>query len=94
MKRYLGDAVYADFDGQRLTLTTEDGAFISNTIVLEPEVWAELVEFAEKAIHEGVTEEPAPYVPPFPCDCDLKDSNQAKDPAAPHNDQCSIYIPF
>lgn len=41
-KLYLGDGVYANFDGYYLVLTTEDGKHtsntISNTIYLEPTV--------------------------------------------------------
>lgn len=43
-KTYLGDSVYADFDGFQITLTTEnDISGPSNTIVLEPEVYVALV---------------------------------------------------
>jgi len=37
-KQYLGDSVYADFDGFAVTLTTENGDGPSNTIVLEPQI--------------------------------------------------------
>ena len=37
-KVYLGDSVYADFDGYGIVLTTENGYGPSNKIVLEPEV--------------------------------------------------------
>ena len=37
-KDYLGDGVYAEFDGYGVKLTTENGFGPSNTIVLEPEV--------------------------------------------------------
>ena len=37
-KTYLGDAVYAAFDGYHVVLTTENGISISNTIFLEPAV--------------------------------------------------------
>ncbi len=36
-KRYLGDSVYARFDGFNVTLTTENGDQASNTIILEPQ---------------------------------------------------------
>jgi hypothetical protein len=39
-KAYLGDGVYADFDGFAVVLTTEDGISVQNRIVLEPEVIA------------------------------------------------------
>jgi hypothetical protein len=38
MKDYLGDAVYAEFDGWCIVLTTEDGISVTNTIALEPAV--------------------------------------------------------
>jgi len=41
-KTYLGDSVYADFDGYRVVLTTENGPIPGNTIALEPEVLAAL----------------------------------------------------
>ena len=44
-KRYLGDAVYAAFDGYHIVLTTEDGIEITNTICLELQVFDALVEY-------------------------------------------------
>jgi hypothetical protein len=41
-KAYLGDSVYAEFDGWHIVLTTENGYGPSNTIALEPEVLAAL----------------------------------------------------
>ena len=46
-KRYLGDAVYAVIEYNRVVLTTEDGIRVTNRIVLEPEVWFELKRFVE-----------------------------------------------
>ena len=37
-KQYLGDSVYADFDGFSIVLTTENGYEATNRIVLEPNV--------------------------------------------------------
>lgn len=37
-KEYLGDSVYAEFDGYSIVLTTENGEAPSNTIFLEPSV--------------------------------------------------------
>ena len=45
MKRYLGDAVYVDFDGFALVLTTENGIAVTNTIVLEPDVYGHLAQY-------------------------------------------------
>jgi len=47
-KTYLGDSVYAHFDGYHIVLTTENGCGPSNTIALEPPVFAHLVEYAER----------------------------------------------
>lgn len=46
-KQYLGDAVYADFDGFGIILTTENGICASNTIYLEPEIVAALNRYVE-----------------------------------------------
>lgn len=37
-KQYLGDGVFAEFDGEYLMLTTEDGIRTTNRVSLEPEV--------------------------------------------------------
>ncbi len=47
MKKYLGDGVYAEFDGFAINLTTEDGISTTNRIVLEPQVMAALESFVE-----------------------------------------------
>jgi hypothetical protein len=47
-KDYLGDSVYADFDGWYITLTTENGVEASNTIALEPQVFNALLRYAER----------------------------------------------
>ena len=48
MKEYLGDGVYADFDGRCIVLTTEteDGRSVTNTIYLEGTVYEALKAFA------------------------------------------------
>ena len=48
MKLYLGDSVYADFDGYSIVLTTENGMGASNTIMLEPEVMKALEDFRKR----------------------------------------------
>jgi hypothetical protein len=50
MKEYLGDSVYAEFDGYQIALTTENGGANdpSNTICLEPAVVVALQEFIRK----------------------------------------------
>lgn len=47
-KEYLGDSVYAAFDGFGIVLTTENGLGPSNRIVLEPEVMHELYRYVER----------------------------------------------
>ena len=50
MRAYLGDSVYADFDGYYVTLTTENGLpnDPSNRICLEPKVIAALMRYVQK----------------------------------------------
>lgn len=45
---YLGDSVYAKFDGFAIVLTTNNGYGPSNTIVLEPEVMRALDRFVKR----------------------------------------------
>ena len=47
-KSYLGDAVYADFDGYHIVLTTENGLGTTNTIALEPPVLDRLLKYVEE----------------------------------------------
>ena len=53
-KSYLGDSVYADIwhDGYSVVLTTENGRASdpSNTIVLEPSVYAALKLYVEQLV--------------------------------------------
>lgn len=52
MKTYLGDSVYAEFDGFGIILTTENGFATdpSNKIVMEPEIISALNQFYLRAI--------------------------------------------
>ena len=50
-KQYLGDSVYVEFDG-RFVLTTDNGYGPSNTIVLEPEVYEALTQYAQRLKHQ------------------------------------------
>lgn len=49
-KVYLGDSVYAAYDGAGITLTTENGLPTdpSNTIYIEPEVVRSLLIFMDR----------------------------------------------
>ena len=51
-KTYIGDAVYVEFDGFGLVLTTEDGVRITNTIVLEPFVYTALTKYVANLMAE------------------------------------------
>lgn len=48
IKIYLGDSVYADFNGYYIILTTDNGCGATNTIVLEPSVYDALIQFNER----------------------------------------------
>jgi len=50
-KTYLGDGVYAYWDGISLVLTTENGIKTTNRIILDPQVYESLVEFVERLCH-------------------------------------------
>lgn len=47
-KDYLGDSVYAEMVCGMIRLTTENGLGASNTIYLEPSVFAALVRYVER----------------------------------------------
>jgi hypothetical protein len=47
MKRYLGDGVYAEWDGFRLTLTVENGYEVLQSIVVDPDVYIALLDFGK-----------------------------------------------
>lgn len=51
-KQYLGDGVYVDSNYGSIVLTTENGISVTNTIVLEPEVWDALKEYVYQARKE------------------------------------------
>ena len=47
-KRYIGDGVYAEFDGFNIILTTENGISVTNRIILEPEVYRALMDYQKE----------------------------------------------
>jgi hypothetical protein len=53
-KEYLGDSVYAEFDGNVLVLTTDNGLGPSNTIYLEPEVYGALAAFVDSRVFNAM----------------------------------------
>lgn len=48
--RYLGDGVYAEVESGMIKLTTRDGARVTNTIYLEPDVFDALDTFVDDAV--------------------------------------------
>lgn len=50
-KTYLGDSVYAEYDGHGITLTTEDDESVTNTICLNHEACTLLQRFARSISH-------------------------------------------
>ena len=49
-KAYIGDGVYAKASEGVLVLTTEDGVGVTNCIILEPDVLANLINYAVHAL--------------------------------------------
>jgi len=49
-KIYLGDSVYADFDGYHIILTTDNGFGATNTIALDPDVYNALINYKTRLI--------------------------------------------
>lgn len=57
-KTYLGDSVYAEFDGFVIILTTEEGLPLpSNIIILEPEVAQGLEAFIKRTLYPDNTKD-------------------------------------
>ncbi len=50
---YLGDGVYAAFDGMQVIVTTHNGLTTTNTVYLDREVADALVQFIRKHSEEG-----------------------------------------
>lgn len=46
-KQYLGDGVYAEFDGYQVWLTTENGIETTNKIALDERVYVNLRQYVE-----------------------------------------------
>lgn len=55
-KEYIGDGCYVDYDGYSLVLTTSNGLDDTNQIVLEPEVFRALSEYADRVRREEENE--------------------------------------
>ena len=55
-KTYLGDSVYADFNGFHVVLTVENGYGPTETIALEDEVLFALDEYRKQLSTSGILE--------------------------------------
>ena len=51
---YIGDGVYASFDGWQITLVTYDGYRVTNVIALEDNTMLALIEFARNHFAKGL----------------------------------------
>ena len=63
-KRYLGDGVYAEYDGYQIKLTAENGLRVTDTIYLDPNVMEEIVIYIlnlNKKENGQETEEQGPF---------------------------------
>lgn len=48
MKTYLGDGLYASFDGYHIWLTAENGISIQNKVAIEPAVYHALRNWVDR----------------------------------------------
>jgi hypothetical protein len=63
-KQYLGDGVYATFDGYHIWLTTENGISTTNEIALGPQALRLLREYVARI--EGAANAPVPNARELP----------------------------
>ena len=47
-KTYLGDGLYAAWDGEYIILSAENGIRATDTVYLDAETWAELVDYIDR----------------------------------------------
>jgi hypothetical protein len=47
-KAYIGDSIYADFDGNQIRMYTDNGYGPENVIFLETEIFQSLRDYGEK----------------------------------------------
>lgn len=58
-KSYLGDAVYADWDGMHIVLTVENGRHVTQRVCLDHEVWHNLQLFYKRLEQQLAAEPPS-----------------------------------
>ena len=56
-KHYLGDGVYASFDGYQIWLETSNGYAITNRIALEPKVVVALLSYIERTMGDVIAKD-------------------------------------
>ena len=56
-KQYIGDGVYAEYDGFQIKLTAENGIEVLDTIYLEPRTFENLIEYNESLKKLGLKDE-------------------------------------
>lgn len=49
-RAYLGDGLFADFDGYQVCLTAEDGVRAHDTVYLDPRTYAALLQWHREKI--------------------------------------------
>lgn len=49
-KTYLGDGLFASFDGYRIWLTAENGIHVMDKVALEPAVYQSLLGWVEQEV--------------------------------------------
>lgn len=52
---YLGDAVYASFDGYHVWVETSNGLGLTNSVALDPDVFARLIAYQENIVKTAKT---------------------------------------
>jgi hypothetical protein len=60
-KAYLGDAVYASWDGEHIVLTVENGYYVTERVCLDASVWTNLLRYHARL--EQLLKPPAEPVP-------------------------------
>jgi hypothetical protein len=60
MKEYLGDSVYAAYDGDGIMLTTENGAGPSNEIFMDPDTIKAFMRFVQQLSRDRQCSTPDP----------------------------------
>lgn len=63
-REYLGDSVYADFDGYNIVLQLDNGEGVHTQVALEPEVFDSLCDYVER-LNRKLEKGPEEHVDPL-----------------------------